>query len=162
MLSRLRRFVLLLAFAVWQGGFVFYAGVVVPTGTELHGHFGQGLLTQRVTNVLNLLGLACHATYLWELIGSKQRSRLRWGLWAVSLATLVGLAAIHLTMDSLIDPEIGGVGNEFRLWHKAYLWLSTGQWVVWLVLGWVAVGSPRPWGRGDRGEGDCGGLPPHP
>lgn len=153
MLSRSRRFVLLLAFAVWQGGFVFYAGVVVPIGTELHGHFGQGLVTQRVTNWLNLLGLACHAAYLWELIGTKQRSRWPWGLWAVSVATLGGLAAIHLHMDSLLDPDVGGTGTEFRLWHKAYLWLSTGQWVAWLVLGWMAVGRERGAGTGNAVTG---------
>lgn len=139
MLSCLRRFVLLLTFAVWQGGFVFYAGVVVPTGTELHGHFGQGLVTQRVTNALNIIALACHAAYLWELLGSKQRSKLRWGLWALSLAMLGGLTAIHWTMDSLIDPVGQGVAEGFRGWHITYLWLSTGQWVVWLVLGWATL-----------------------
>lgn len=143
MVPRLRRFVCLLAFAAWQGGFVFYAGVVVPVGTELHGHFGQGLVTQRVTNALNLLGLACHAAYLWELLAG-ERSRLKWAFWAASLAVLGGLAAVHLKLDSLIDPAAGGTPLEFRGWHILYLWLSTGQWAAWLVLAWELVSGGRP------------------
>lgn len=137
-MPRFRRFVCLLAFAAWQGGFVFYAGVVVPAGTDLHGHFGQGLVTQRVTHGLNLLGLACHAAYLWELLAGA-RSRLKWMLWAGSLVALGGLAAVHLKLDSLIDPAAGGTPPEFRGWHILYLWLSTGQWAAWLVLTWLAL-----------------------
>jgi hypothetical protein len=159
--ARLRRFVLLVTAALWQGGFVFYAGVVVPVGTELHGHFGQGLVTQRVTNALNLFGLLCHVAYFWELLATKSR-RWKWGLWAVSLAMLNALALMHLKMDSLIDAEGRRVADGFRGWHIAYLWLSTGQWLIAGVLGWAAVGSPRPWGRGARGEGDSSHIPPHP
>ena len=147
-MPRLRRFLLLLAFAVWQGGFVFYAGVVVPTGTEVVGHFLQGLVTQRVTNALNVFGLLAHAAYLWELLATPGRKRVRWALWAASLILLGGLSAIHTVMDSLIGPV--GVEGDFRRWHIAYLWLSTGQWVIALVLLWltmkslpVAAGGPR-------------------
>ena len=141
-MTRFRRFVLAALFAVWQGGFVFYAAVVVPTGTELHGHFGQGLVTQRVTHALNLLGLACHAAYLWELLARKDRQRWRWGLWAASLGMLGGLAAVHLKLDALIHPA-EGVAAGFRGWHIAYLWLSTGQWVIGAVLLWAEAGGRR-------------------
>ena len=136
-MPRLRRFLLILTFAVWQGGFVFYAGVVVPTGTELHGHFGQGRVTQRVTNALNLLGLLAHAAYLWELLAAPGRKRLNWVLWGISLMMLGGLAAVHPVMDSLIGPT--GVEGDFPNWHKLYLWLSTAQWAVAVVLLWRAV-----------------------
>lgn len=142
-LTRVRRFVLLTTAAVWQGGFVFYAGVVVPAGTELHGHFGQGLVTQRVTNTLNVFGLLCHAAYLWELIGSRERRKWKWALWAVSLAMLGGLVAIHARMDALIDATGGSVADGFRRWHIAYLWLSTSQWLIAAVLGWHMMGEPR-------------------
>ena len=115
-LTRLRRLVLLVTAAVWQGGFVFYAGVVVPAGTELHGHFGQGLVTQRVTNALNVLGLLCHAAYLWELAAVREQRKWKWVLWAVSLAMLSGLVAIHVQMDALIDSTAGSVGEGFRHW----------------------------------------------
>lgn len=138
-MPRLRRFVCLLAFAAWQGGFVFYAGVVVPVGTELHGHFGQGLVTQRVTNAINLLGLACHAASLWELLAVPGRKRFKWALWAGSLGVLGGLAAVHLKMDSLIDPVAGCTPPEFRGWHILYLWLSTAQWAAWMALAWLIL-----------------------
>lgn len=146
-MPRLRRFVLILAFAAWQGGFVFYAGVVVPTGSGLLGHFQQGLVTQQVTKALNLLGLACHAAYLWELLAVGERRKWRWGLWGASLLLLGGLAAAHLKMDTLIDPAAGGTPPEFRRWHILYLWASTTQWAVWLALVWLTL----PRGRDQAG-----------
>ncbi len=145
--ARLRRFVLLLTVAVWQGGFVFYAAVVVPTGTDIHGHFGQGLVTQRVTNWLNLFGLFAHAAYFWELMATRPRV-WKWVLWAASLAMLNALAVLHLQMDGMIDPTANAVADGFRGWHIAYLWLCTGQWLIAGVLGWVAVNEPRPRGSG--------------
>ena len=143
-LTPFRRFLLLVTFAVWQGGFVFYAAVVVPTGTELHGHFGQGLVTQRVTNWLNFFGLLCHVAYFWELRAREKASRWKWVLWGASLVLLNGLAFLHLKMDGMIDPG-AGVADGFRGWHVAYLWLTTGQWVIAAVLGWAEVGKrPHP------------------
>ena len=41
---------------LWQGGFLFYAAVVVPTGTEVLGSFEQGRVTRHVTDWLNGIG----------------------------------------------------------------------------------------------------------
>lgn len=142
-MARLRRFVLILAFAAWQGGFVFYAGVVVPTGSGLLGHFRQGLVTQRVTNGLNLLGLACHAAYLWELLAVGERRKWRWGAWGASLLLLGGLAAVHLKLDSLIGSSEESLPAEFRRWHMLYLWASTIHWAVWLGLVWLTLPRGR-------------------
>jgi hypothetical protein len=152
MLTRFRRFLLLGSVVVWQGGFVFYAGVVVPTGGELHGHFGQGLVTQRVTHWLNLFGLVCHVAYFWELMATKGPRFLgaaaprvrwwKWSLWGASLAMLNALAFVHMRMDWLIDAGARTTGDGFRGWHIAYLWLSTAQWLIAAVLGWATVGPP--------------------
>ncbi len=48
---------LLFAWAIWWGGLSFYALFVVPIGTEIVGGFEQGLITQRVTNWLNAIGV---------------------------------------------------------------------------------------------------------
>ena len=146
--ARLRRFLLLSSAVVWQGGFVFYAGVVVPTGTELHGHFAQGLVTQRVTHWLNLFGLVCQVAYFWELMATQETRRWKWLLWGTSLAMLNALALVHLKMDWLIDTELRQTGDGFRGWHIAYLWLSTAQWLIAAVLGWATVNEPRPRGSG--------------
>ena len=46
----LRRFIVLVALCFWQGGFTFYAGVVVPVGTDVLGSsLKQGFVTRRVT-----------------------------------------------------------------------------------------------------------------
>ena len=129
---------LLLTVGVWQGGFVFYAAVVVPTGTDVFGHFGQGLVTQRVTHWLNLFGLFAHAAYFWELTVTRPRV-WRWVLWAASLVMLNALAVLHLQMDGMIDATAGTVADGFRGRHIAYLWLSTGQWLIAGVLGWATL-----------------------
>jgi hypothetical protein len=147
-LARVRRFVLVVAASAWQGGFVFYAAVVVPAGTELHGHFGQGLVTQRVTHTLNLLGLLAHLAYLWELLATPGRKPTRWALWAASLLMLGGLAAVHVRMDGMVGPT--ATADGFRAWHVAYMWLSTGQWAIALVLLWLQVGKPHLRGERER------------
>ena len=59
----LRRLLVLAAFAFWQGGFTFYAAVVVPVGTEVLGSsMEQGSITRRVTVYLNMAGAKRAAT----------------------------------------------------------------------------------------------------
>ena len=54
----LRQFVLLVSLMFWQGGFMFYGGVVVEIGGRLLGsETQQGFITQSATNYLNLAGL---------------------------------------------------------------------------------------------------------
>ena len=62
-MTLLRRFLVVIAFLFWQGGFLFYASVVVPvaqkelaTSQEPDSHRRQGFVTRRVTNFLNLSG----------------------------------------------------------------------------------------------------------
>jgi hypothetical protein len=43
----------LIALFFWQGGFTFYASVVVPIGQEVFGPLRQGFLTRQVTVYLN-------------------------------------------------------------------------------------------------------------
>ena len=62
-----RRFVVLHAFLLWQGGFVVYGGVVVPVGAEVLGSDRlQGFVTQQVTGWLNLFGVAWCAALAWD------------------------------------------------------------------------------------------------
>lgn len=147
----LRRFLVFQAFLLWQGGFVFYAGVVVPVGTEVLGDaLRQGAVTQRVTNWLNLTGVAWHLLFAWDLVAgvdpSRRRQWWRVGLWAVSLVLLGGLAVVHTKLDALFDGDTVTRADRpaFRGWHITYLWLSTGQWVLALanagltLAGWTA------------------------
>jgi hypothetical protein len=137
------------AFLLWQGGFLFYSAVVVPIGTDVFDSAAlQGLVTQRVTVWLNLFGGAWAAVYLWELIAGRG-GRWRWLTWAVMAGLLPVLLALHGQMDPLISPETGGVTDrpEFRRLHIAYLWASTAQWVLGLGLAWLTV---RAWSITDQ------------
>jgi hypothetical protein len=142
--TRLRRFLVFQAFLCWQGGFVFYAGVVVPVGSELHGAFLQGLVTQQVTNWLAILGLGWHLLYAWELLAerdpSRRRARRRFAGWLVSLLLLGGLALVHRELDAILDADDTD-DIAFRRWHITYLWGVTVQWLLALAQAWWTLGA---------------------
>ena len=148
--TRLRQFLVFQAFLWWQGGFVFYAAVVVPAGTDLYGAFFQGLVTQRVTDWLAVLGLVWHLLFAWDLWAardpSRRRARLRFGFWLVSLLLLAALALIHRELDELLDADDRD-DRAFRRWHVAYLWGVTAQWLLALANAWLTLGA---WTTRDR------------
>lgn len=124
----------------WQGGFTFYAAVVVPVGQVELGPSTQGLVTSQVTNYLNLAGLGALLLLLWELVESTDSSRsrkvARYSLWLVCVLQLGVLTWLHFRLDGLMNDGIVG-SAEFNISHRVYLWISTIQWgcgVVYLVL----------------------------
>lgn len=134
-----RRFLVLIALSFWQGGFTFYAGVVVPVGQEVFGDLRQGFLTRQVTVYMNIAGAVVLLLLIWDLLAARDPSRRRqWGrylLWAVMVLALVGLGLLHGRLDELLvrkgflnrDPEL------FRPRHRLYLWISTVQWACGLL-----------------------------
>lgn len=141
------RFLALSAFAFWQGGFVFYAGVVVPIGAEELGDSVQGFITRRVTQGLNLAGVA--ALGLWAVDGLLNPPRgKKLGVLVLTLGLLVAMQAyliwLHPKMDQMLDPATISVENRplFRIRHKLYLWTSTFLWLGSLVWLWLAVTNP--------------------
>ena len=64
----------LLAMALWWGGLTFYAAFVVPIGVEvLGGATEQGFITQRVSNIINLLGALTLVVLVWNAAASWRR-----------------------------------------------------------------------------------------
>jgi len=149
-----RRFLFVQVFLAWQGGFLFYAAVVVPTGTEVLGSSAaQGVITARVTDVLNVLGvfglaLACLEVSLTR-DPSAPRTAARWWCWGVALVCQFFLFVFHQLLDAFMDPGRTRVvvGPPFRPVHRAYLWVTTVQWFACLVLVWLSV---RAWLAEDR------------
>jgi hypothetical protein len=152
--SVLRTFSLwLLAF--WLGGFTFYSAVVIPI---LHEDLGSaleaGLITQRVTNWLNLVGIVAVGTaWLVLFLTWRPEERSRWsgrialGLLSATTLGLMALLALHPVLDRRLQE---GAMKRFYTWHQAYLWISTVQWAV--NLGLIAV-WPRPhWTHSRRPE----------
>lgn len=155
MATVLRRLILLLSLMMWQGGFMFYGGVVVPVGAAVLGsHLQQGFVTQRVTNYLNGIGAVALVAWAWDLaVGrSPVRRRLRWGAWGLLALLMVVLAQIHLRLDGLLDADDFHVLNQsaYRIFHRWYLSISTGQWVVSIfLLGWTLWAWQIEGGHGD-------------
>jgi hypothetical protein len=154
MLTLGRRFLVLVALMFWQGGFTFYAAVVVPLGQEvLQSHIEQGFITRRVTNYLNLTGAITLVCLAWDIRASRDaigaRRCVRWGAWLGMTVALVALVWLHPALDSLLEPEAKSVLDRahFRSLHRLYLWLSTLQWACAVVYSMLTLAA---WRAADR------------
>ena len=84
-----RRFLVLAALMFWQGGFTFYAAVVVPIGTaQLGGATEQGFITRHVAWYLNLVG-AVALGFLFMLSGPWWKVPAPWTAHATTTALWV-------------------------------------------------------------------------
>ena len=129
---------------VWLVSFTFYAGVVIPFGTAVNGAAQQGLVTERVTGVLNWIGLFATAGAAYLTIRVEARRR-RW-LWLLCLAMFiaqVALLPLRANLSGMLDHDLGVVreGTNFYRWHQAYLWVSTVQWLS--TIGFLTLTSWR-------------------
>jgi hypothetical protein len=155
LLARIIRLLFVFALAIYLGGFTFYSVVVIPI---LHDQLGSsleaGLVTQRVTKVLNEIGVV---TLLlgWRVyrdsrvagVGGDRGHAWRLGPILVSTTCLLGLFALHSVLDRKLE---AGTRVGFYPWHRAYLWTSTIQWVANIVLMAQAVGFTVPRAEPDR------------
>jgi hypothetical protein len=145
-----RRFLTLVAFAFWQGGFAFYTAVVVPTGTDVLGSAAaQGFITRKVAIWMNVAGAVAVPIFLWDAAATRPFRRSRITLALLLAAGLIGLTLLHPRLDALLDKVSERVldGHEFLPMHRKYLWISTAQWavgVVYLLL------TPWAWRKMDR------------
>lgn len=138
----LRRFLALQALLAWQGGFVFYAAVVVPVGTGILGSAAaQGAVTQTVTDWLNRIGLAALVVLAWDVSATPAFRRIRSTVWGLMAALLLVLFFLHIALDTNFDPvrRTSPDPAAFRFVHGAYLCASTAQWLLGLSFGWWTV-----------------------
>jgi hypothetical protein len=145
-----RRGLTLAAFAVWLGGFTFYALVVVPVGTKvLGGRVAQGFVTQAVTVHLNLVALTALAALAWNAFALRKRRPIV-GTWVVMLAAQVVLFALHPNLDRLLDPATRTVIDHARFYaiHRVYLLVTGAQWIAGVVHMGLALAA---WRAEDRG-----------
>jgi Na+-driven multidrug efflux pump len=160
MLMLFRRLLVLAALMFWQGGFTFYAAVVVPVGQEeLGSHLQQGFITRQVTNYLNLSGAAALMLLAWDVWASRDGDRarryLRWAAWVGMLVSLIALVTLHRQLEQLLDMELRELVDPkaFRTGHRWYLWLSTVQWALGLTY---VVCTLAAWRAEDQIEAKSG------
>ena len=154
MLTLPRRFLLLCALLFWQGGFTFYAAVVVPVagGVLAFDLHLRARITDQAARCLNWAGVAAVALLLWDLLASADPSQLRragrGACWAMMFLTLAALFGLHAWLE-MLDPP-GGTGpadrGAFYVAHTLYLCASGLQWLAALVFLALSVGA---WRRAD-------------
>ncbi len=149
-----RRFAVLAALMFWQGGFTFYAAVVVPVGQHaLHSPLDQALITREVAIYLNLSGAAALLLLAWDAAisgdPSWRRRRLRWLSWVGMVVALGLLVWLHPRLDSLFDRENVLIQDypTFRVGHRWYLWISSVQWGCGVAYALLTL---RAWREEDR------------
>jgi len=135
----IRRFLLVVSLMFWQGGFMFYGGVVVPLGGQILGsETEQGFITQAVTVYLNLAGAVCLFIWAEQLWHDRHRgvTRTEWTLLTLNGAALIALSVIHQNMTQLLDRSSRSVSHpdQFGLNHKMYIGISSLQWMACLLL----------------------------
>ncbi len=150
MYATFRRFLLLQALLLWQGGFVFYSAVVVPMGTDVLGSASaQGEITALVTVWLNRIGLAFLAVLAWDVSATRdpvaRRIVVRQTLGSVTALLLLVLMYLHDLMDYFLDPTGRTIAmrRPFRIVHIIYLCTSTVHWGIGLALAWLTLAAWR-------------------
>ena len=142
-LTGMGRYLLILSLALWLGGLTFYALIVVPVGTEILGSTGQGFITQRVTDRLNLLSSCVLVLLLANVL--KQRGRLLTGSWLVLAITQATLFAMHPWLDAMLDGSTQAIadGELFYQRHGIYLDVTAVQWAALLVHLWCVQSTSK-------------------
>jgi hypothetical protein len=139
------RFLVFIAIAVWFGGFTFYSTAVISTAQEvLHSHLRAGLITQQVTNWLNLISIVPLALCLLNLATLRKANRKgQVRVLATAMATMILLQAVLFGIHPLLDAQIVAHdvpdGATFFKLHRLYLVVSTAQWLATLCYVWTTL-----------------------
>ena len=140
------RVLFVLVFALFWGGLTFYTGFVVRISHDvLADPMDGGLITQRVTNVLQILGLTAFAFMVCNALITLWNSR-RFGyqlivVSGIFLFALLGLFVVHDHLDAVIDISGSQVTDEdaFTIGHRRYNQLTTVEWLSSLTYVAISV-----------------------
>jgi hypothetical protein len=136
------RVVVALLFAIWWGGFTFYAAVAVPIGQRILGSAtAQGFVTQPVTDRLNVIATIVIAVLCWNLVFARRGTsptvrRVLVVSWAVLALAQVALIVLHPRLDAMLDMTTRSIAADhavFYATHRVYLLVATAQWLAAIV-----------------------------
>lgn len=142
-----RRFLVLQLLLLWQGGFLFYALVVVPVGTDFLGSATQqGFVTQRVTVWLNRIGWFALAICAMDALATAPRRRLRF--WLVVLAAILNSLLtfwLHGALSERLDFDEHRLRERegFYGLHRWYLVCSALQWFAMFLFSLASLSAWR-------------------
>jgi hypothetical protein len=138
--------IIFITFALWWGGFTFYATWVVPTAHEVLGnHILAGMITQRVSHVLNVLTGVFIVVALVQFYFERGQKGELIPLSIIALGLIV-LLFLHPQMDKFVLTETQSLTDKgaFYVYHRIYLVVSTIMWlagIVWLFIMRTSVRS---------------------
>ena len=134
------RILLMLLYSLYWGGLTFYTGIVVRIiHSVLNDPMEGGLITQRVTVALQILGFLTVLVMSWNNVAIIRKSRkLGYALTALTVVlafSLFGLLLIHSQLDAVIDGDAMQITDRilFDAGHRRYNQLTTVQWMVALA-----------------------------
>lgn len=149
------RILFLLVFSLYWGGLTFYTGIVVRIAHDvLNDPMDGGMITQRVTNVLQWMGVGMVALMIWNnVLVWRQHARLGGALSTCTLilaCALTGLFIVHGQLDAVIDVETYEITDReaFTAGHRHYNQWTTLQWLS--VIAYLPI-TLFAWSKIDRG-----------
>ena len=154
-IAKVRHTLALATFALWWGGFTFYAIVVIPTAQKvLRSHTRVGFITQEVTQWINWCGALALVLLLWKLLAEPPHAprarRWLWISWCMMLAAQLTLFLLHPQLHALLDFSAREITDEPRFYflHRVYLCVATVQWLaalgIFRLLGGTLTPPPAP------------------
>lgn len=151
--------------ALFWGGLTFYTGFVVRVSHDvLDDAMDGGLITQRVTSILQILAAVSVATMLLNAAFVIKHAR-RFGIALVLLSLILllsvaGLFWVHAQLDAIIDVADKSITDHdaFTILHRRYNQFTTSEWIATVL--YLAL-LPLAWRKVDivvakQGEEESG------
>lgn len=150
------RVCLLLVFALYWGGLTFYTGFVVRIAHDvLSDPMDGGLITQRVTGLLQIFAVVMLALMVINAVvvakNSKRLGRALGGCTLVLAISVIGLFIVHAQLDAVIDVQNSEIIDReaFTIGHRRYNRLTAVEWIATLAYLPLTIVA---WRKDDLGQ----------
>ena len=153
------RILLLISWSLFWGGLTFYTGFVVRVSHDvLSDSMDGGMITQRITVLLQWLGVVSCSLMVWNAIVVRRRDRWYGNVLlscvCILAFSLAGLFVVHGHLDGVIDTNTAEITDResFTIGHRRYNQLTTTEWLSSLIYLPVTVFAWRQIDRQHSGD----------